>query len=375
MNKSVMWQFAAGMISGFFLPLALAHGQLSDRVDSGKPARSSLVITYDFSGARSLIDLLSSESASAEKIKRLESLPSVRAMIEQAGRFDSHATPARFESSLKIASLRQPLNPDDDPFNFSGVLNSLPKDRTLITELEDNPSRFSEDILRRIEPYMPTGLRLSVPIHFVVGGNSDGWARGNEGFYVALQYFKGDYQGLVVVASHEIYHIIQYQVMLETTSSAGTPTQRNVENLLINTFMEGTATVVGDPTDVTDGGDYIQWFKQKYADNLQRLPDDYALFDTLLFRAANDPAVDYQELYQLGFSGAWGSPLYFVGYNMAKIIIKYEGHQRLASFLTEPVDGFFKNYIQLCKLHKDDKLCIPVSPVVTRLIMHRKSVQ
>jgi len=40
---------------------------------------------------------------------------------------------------------------------------------------------------------------------------------------------------------------------------------------------EGTASLVGDPLIVKDGGSYIRWFQKKYRRNLQRMKDNFGL--------------------------------------------------------------------------------------------------
>lgn len=322
----------------------------------GDPGKLSL--DTDYAAAQGMLDAFARGSVTDDELKRLEALPGIRAMIDQTHEFNPDATPLRFESSLRAVVAHQALTPEQDPFGFGRVAAHLTEVQSLMQTLQQDPGRFGTDVYRRLVPYSPAGVDLHVTVHMTLGGTSDGWAPGDRDFYLALEHFSGDYQGLVVLTSHEVYHLIQARLMPEVKSRAVPAPQRNAEDLLIETYREGSATVVGDPTQVQDGGKWIKWFSGKYASNADHLADDYMLLDTMLYRAAHDPGVDYDRLYSLGFSGGLGSAAYFVGYNMAHVIMAYQGRDALAGYLARPTRDFFADYLDLCDRHKDDRRCL-----------------
>ncbi len=116
---------------------------------------------------------------------------------------------------------------------------------------------------------------------------------------------------------------------------------------------EGVASWIGDPTRVAAKGPYVEWFAQKYKRNLDRLDQNATLFDTLLFRAWNDAGADPDKLYLLGFSGQWDSPLYFVGYAMARYLAEREGPAAVPSAVRAGAEAFFTRYRAAAKKYGD----------------------
>jgi hypothetical protein len=88
-----------------------------------------------------------------------------------------------------------------------------------------------------------------------------------------------------------------------------------------------------------------------------------------MFRAAHDGEADYKELYSLGFSGTWGSPLYFVGYRMSQVIARYGGRNKLASYLAQPSGSFFADYMAACDAHPEDSQCVKFDAPTTRTLL------
>ena len=352
---------------GFFLLLA-GLMPLAAKPEPGPAAQGGLVLEADPASADGLLQAFTKGSITDAELQRLEALPATRAMIQKTHQFNPDATSERFESTLRAVIARQALKPEQDPFAFSRLARHLADIDTLLKAIDQRGGQFGQDVYQRLMSYVPGGLDMHITVHFTLGGTSDGWAVGDKDFYLALDYFGSDYQGLVVLTSHEVYHLVQGHLMPETESKATEITRRNVDNLLIQTYMEGTATVVGDPTQVQDGGTWIKWFTGKYASNQDHIADDFGLFNTMLYRAAHDPSVDYDRLYSLGFSGGLGSAVYFVGYDIAQAIMEYQGRAALAGYLRKPARDFFVTYLDLCKQHKSDPRCLPVDPEIERLI-------
>lgn len=333
------------------------------------PAAGKLTLSIDLTPAGDMLALFRRGSGTAGQIASIGATPAARALMAQTARTDSTATAGAFSSSLALAVAGR-LAPDaPDPFAFNHVRQHAAQIERLYAMLVERGPALQRDIVARLQADLPSNLDLQVRAVFVLGGTSDGWAQPGNRLYLALQYFDGDYEGLVTLMTHEVYHVVQYRVMPATASAAGDLRQRNAENLMIATLMEGTASFVGDPTRATGGGPYLEWFRMKYRSNLERIQDDFALFDALMFRAARDGDAEYRELYNLGFSAAWGSPLYFVGYRMAQVIARYSGRARLAAYLAQPPGTFFADYMATCDMHRSDSLCVRFDAQTARTLL------
>ena len=211
---------------------------------------------------------------------------------------------------------------------------------------------------------MPEDIQLDGDAHLLIGGASDGFASGSD-FYVGLHFFGDDYAGLKLLMAHEIFHLAQGRFFpLPVDSWNGlTP----LEAALNETLVEGSATLVGDPTDII-GGAYVEWSKKKYDRNLVHIEQNFRLLELIIYRLANDPEGRFGPYYQLGFSGSWDSPLYFVGYKMAKTLMEYEGKPRLVELYSQGPIPFFRAYIKLYHARPDHKL-VQFSPAIEKIIL------
>jgi hypothetical protein len=165
--------------------------------------------------------------------------------------------------------------------------------------------------------------------------------------------------------AHEIYHLAQDQFFpLPVDSWNGlTP----IQAALNETLVEGSATLVGDPT-VVDGGSYVEWYRKKFDRNLARIDQNFRLLELILYRLSGDSESRFGEYYQLGFSGSWDSPLYFVGYKMAKTILDHRGKLRLVELYSEGPIEFFREYIALYNAKPQSNI-IRFSPAIENIIL------
>jgi len=114
--------------------------------------------------------------------------------------------------------------------------------------------------------------------------------------------------------------------------------------------------MVGDPLEVEDDHAYTQWYREKFKRNIMKIQQNFELFETLLFRLYYDPEIKFSQLYPLGFSGGWDSPLYFVGYYIGRTIEQYKGRDLLVELLKKPPLEFFKTYIDIYMKNPDKNL-------------------
>src|SRR2546425_474226 len=322
---------------------------------SGNPgdgAAPSIKLVFHFQAAKRVVELFDHSTVSDATLDELVRLEDVQAIIRQAARFDPHATEQELKRSLRTAVEGGEL--PGDLFQFQTVRARLADIRALLGHLEANRESLSAQVADRIRVYSPRQLDLEVNVHFVLGGSSDGWVPKPRTFYVALQYFGADYEGLKTVMAHELFHVAQSEFMPPQPSSQLPPNAFKAEGLLVATISEGTASMVGDPLRASGGGTYLRWFRDKFERNLARIDANFALFETLLYRLYHDPEANFEELYRLGFSGTWDSPLYFVGYRIGKAIEKYDGAEAIAHLLGQPCTALFLRYMSLYRQHQDD---------------------
>ena len=330
------------------LPALLAAASPPAPAATDRPADLA-TIRLDLESGRAVLDLFDRKRATAEELERIARLAGNRAMIAKAGGFDPAATEAAFVASLgrAIAGERVAV----DPFRFNLVRERLEATRTLVRRIEADPSGLARAVAGRLDRYAPPGVRVDVTVRFVLGGTSDGWAPTDEAFYIALHYFEDDVEGLKLLMSHELYHVVQSAARRATGYDRAEPSR--AVKLMAAVMNEGTASVVGDATSVTGGRAYVERFRAKFERNLARIDSNVALFETLLYRAATDPTADDDRMYALGFSGAWDSPLYFVGYRMARVVERHRGAGAIAAAVGRDPREFFALYLEVARAHDD----------------------
>lgn len=325
------------------------------RVEVNRP---TLDLTLDAHSAHKVLALLERNptAITPDELTGVVSLSGVQAVIDKARAYDPSATAASFRSALEAASQGHPLT--DDPFELHRTLERLPGTVRLLAQLDE--AKFAADLVDYLTPYLPEPLHLQARITITVGGTSDGWVPEPEHFVIAADWVGDDYEGLVLLAGHELYHVAQQMFMPQWDSRQPSVNARTAEDLLISTLVEGSASLLADPLRATQGGPYTSWFAEKYRHNLRRMALNFGLFDMLLYRAYHDPDVDPDGVYTLGFTGMMGSPLYFVGYRMAGMIERHLGREVLMDLYRKPAVAFFERYAALCDARQDPEL-IPFS--------------
>jgi len=317
-------------------------------------ALQDIKITLDTESARATLDSLGKKEIPEGELALIAGLAGNQGLIRQASRFDKRVTDENFKLALKEMVEKGTKEPDT--FAFKRLKERLVATRTLLDRIEKNPKELTGEVTQRILKYTPAGVAVDVKVYFIVGGTSDGFAPNSKTFYVALDYFEDDYEGLKLVMAHELFHNVQAAAAAANKQFFKEGAPANVKNsftLLQNTLKEGTASAIGDPLEVTSGKKYTTWFQGKYRTNLRRIESNFALFDTLLFRLYNDPDADPGKLYNIGFSGMFDSALYFVGYRMTRVLEKHKGKDVITAAINENPVRFFNQYIKLYKEQND----------------------
>jgi hypothetical protein len=327
---------------------------------------SSIRMTLDASGVRDVLTAIERGDTSTAALQALVQRPMVQAVIRKMANFDKRSTDENYITGMRALITGAPLG--DDPFQFGRLKTRLPLVREMLARIEKDPDAFARDVKAMMAPFAPAGMDFDAKVALVVAGTSDGWVPGGNTFFESADMVQGDYSGAVLLAAHELYHIAQSQFMAPRQHANGPQNLSNAEMILVNTVKEGSASFMANPLNVQNGGGYITWFQGKFNTNIRYIEPNFALFEALLFRAFNDPAADASKLYLIGFSGIYGSPLYFVGMRMAKMIDKYDGRAALIATYQKPVPQFFTRYMQLYRQHPEDAEFVKFSAEVERIL-------
>ena len=340
-------------VRGCVIALALGAGATGGAAAQPAAGSNGIRIAFDFAAARATLDALAGKpTVDGEAAARL---PGNARMVAQQRRFDPEATEGRLVASLREAAAGQPIVPDT--FMLEGRAKPrLEATRTMLARIEANPESFADEIRQRITRYTPPGLKLAVQVYFIVGGTSDAFADGGV-FCVALDYFGDDEAGLRTMMAHELFHAA-FDAGREAAQekASAPPLSKDAERvlpLLESTMNEGIASRVGDPTKVTGGKAWIEWFQGKFNRNFERMSSNFVLFDTILAREYRDPKAPVDDLYNIGFSGSYDSALYFVGYEMARVIEEQDGPEAVVRVAWEGPIAFFWRYIALSRARPD----------------------
>jgi hypothetical protein len=291
--------------------------------------------------AEAIMHLYRQGSVHKAEMDNLLATAGVQAVLKQVQRFHDDATVDRFRNDLRMSVAGKEV-PQPDRFQFNRIRKNMTGIEKTLAWIANNPDEISSRVLELISPYSPISEPLEATFFLVAGGNSDGWASDGV-FHAALQYFGDDVEGMLILLSHELYHIVQEQFMGPLVRKDDTQ-QSRVEQLLRKAIWEGTASYVCNPLNITDGGAYTEWYSKKYRRNLNNLKLRFDLFETLIFRAYHDLEVPLKNLYNIGFSGALESPAYFVGFAMAREIESTSGRETLLDLMQKPSAEFFAHY-------------------------------
>lgn len=330
-------------------------------------ANAGITIDLRPDGALAILRAVENGDITAGEIDAVLQDKGVEALIKQAARFDDRATKAAFREGLLVASRGE--TPSPDPFQFGRLITRLGSTEALLQAIDDNRDAFSRELANKITPYSPDGLDFTAPLYLIAGGSSDGFSK--EGaLYVALDFFDGDWEGLQLMAAHELYHAAQSHFLADIEPADKLDGKQQAIQHLRGVFNEGLASVVGDAIAQDGDGAYLAWFRRKFERNLARIDQNFLHFENMLYRLYHDAdGANAADLYHLGFSGAWDSPHYFVGYAMAKAIEHHKGREAILDLFSEPYPAvaFARLYIETYRENPDENL-VSFAPSIEAII-------
>ena len=228
-------------------------------------------------------------------------------------------------------------------------------------------------IVAKLLHYAPMAKDVTITVHFVAGGVSDGFLLENDPnleFFIALGKGEQDLSGLKLNITHEAFHAVQKALGRNRRGMTNCVNDPNAGPLplrmICTTLLEGTATFVADATKSRARGPYIDMWRSRYERNLTQnaLADGFALFDRLL-ADLQDRSITWNDAYAKAFTPP-NTPAYFVGYEMARAIARYDGPAAIGALFEAAPADFFREYIRL--YHSHPELRFRFSPGTERLI-------
>ena len=318
-----------------------------------------ITINVDLESASAIARLLSGKTVTEQQLTETANLYGNQQLIQKVKGY-SGVDISVFKSTLKEAIETGSVK-GNDPYNWNKAKAVLPELHELLKTISQNPSAFSEDVARLIEPYTPDSLQLNARACFLIGGGSLGFTQGDDPtFNVALQNIGDDLDGLKVLIAHELYHSVQsagYPLRKRIiTGDKPTYNEKATYAILYDLWTEGSASFVGDFSKVNSTKPFSQTQKANEKKNSDRIRTSFYLLETVLYKAYNDPKVSYSQLYNIGYTTEFDEVFYGVGYEIAKQLVAHNGPEVLATLTVSDPLGFIQQYIQLYQSQEDSKL-------------------
>jgi len=318
---------------------------------AGTPALAEARVALDVGFSRQVLsEVCSGETIDQDAIRKD---PTVLQMLAHFSQFRDYFTmDAYLEARQQAANC---MVPERDFFRFGGVIENRESLKGLVDELAADADGYSGAVSAMLAPYAPQGLAYSGRAVPVVGSPScGGWSKGPD-FFVDLPCISGDPEGLKYLIAHESYHGMQDRFMWDT---AGAPP---VVKLLGEVLREGTATAFADFSKIGNPGDYAAISQRVIKVNDRREALNFDLLDMAVQYILTQEA-GYEAANNIGLSGAYDSPFYYVGVTMVRAVEAASGREELMQLLAAPPQAFFQHYEALAKL---DESLPPLGPVLT----------
>lgn len=326
-------------------------------------------ITYNYSTVKKLIEIFNKGELLENDFNELIELEGSKAYLKKLATFFSGIDEPSFKRSLEMAVIGSPL--ENDPFMFDRVIKSIPDAKNLLTKVIMLEDELTKNSISLLEEYSPENIKIEATVYMILGITGGGWTFDDDpnSFYVDFSSMKDDINGLTFLSAHELYHLIQYRFINPVPNKS-----KKVEYLLDQMLREGSATYVADFTKLNVSGSYVDFSKKDYERNFRRMESNFALFETLIYQAKNDPLSKIDLLYNIGLSGMYQSPLYYVGYHMIKLIEKYNGRDGLIALLKKYPNELILAYNELCIKHKnEDKTFVTLSKSTIKILKSIKN--
>ncbi len=305
---------------------------------AASPALAEAEVALDVGFSRQVL----AEVCSGETINRdaIRKDPTVLHMLAHFSQFRDYFTmDAYLDARQQAANCTVPAR---DMFRFGGVIENRESLARLVDDLAADAEGYSGAVSMMLSPYAPVGLAYSGRAVPVVGSPScGGWSKGAD-FFVDLPCISGDPEGLKYLIAHESYHGMQDRFMWDTEGAAP------IVRLLGEVLREGSATAFADFSEIENPGDYAALSQRVIKVNDRRTALNFQLLDMAVQYALTFEG-GYDAANNIGLSGAYDSPFYYVGVTMVRAIEAASGRERLLELLAAPPQEFFKRYEELAE--------------------------
>lgn len=363
-------RFAAVFFGVVLVLCVFASGVLTAR--AAAPARFH--VSIDTSGARAVLAAATTDPDHAPALADIAlANPAVQAMIAKMARYDPTVTPERFRAAI----ISEAAGGSGSPFDLDRLRKDPEPTRRMLDRLDHDNAEIARRMAERLGSFTPDGMTVNAEMHVLVGAShQNGWVPGvTPNFYVDLGFHGEEVDSLVNVADHELFHVIQgmangWEALQEDKPDLPVDARERhrARQLLANLVEEGTATYVGDPLLYSNAGPHLARDQREVTRYLDRAPQTFALFETMLYRARHDPDAPIDDLDALTCAGSWNQTCYYMGYRMTKAIDRYEGRGRLRELLRKPPEVFVADYIALSHAHPDDPEITPLAKATEEIV-------
>jgi hypothetical protein len=317
---------------------------------SGPITSQRLNLKIDGSNATKTFQYLSSGKKSGVEVANILNLPGTIGMLNHDGQFDKQINKESFLREITDTTA------STNAFRFRQIRQDLPGIQATISLMTDSIAMITDRIVANLIPFSNLSKVKSINVYFVLGGNSDGYATDDSTFFLELQFFGDDIEGIINIVTHEVYHIIQQRNFgqINDISLRLSATDKATFLIAQNIYLEGSATYVANPLMIPNPKKYGLFQQEKFERNLDKIKESFYLFDALLMKAGAKDA-DEELLYNIGYGGKWDSPLYFVGFVICRTIEKVYGPHYIKKYLAQSPLRLLLDYISLYKKDSDIK--------------------
>ncbi len=323
--------------------------------------KAKISIDFNYDQVGKFLEIFEKGEMTEADFDQLMSLHASQAYAKKLSTFFDNVDDNSYRTSLDAALAKNPLK--NDPYMLYRVVPELETIRSFLEEIKQAEDQISTKAASMIASFTPDSVDFQATVYLVVGITGGGWTFDDEpnAFYVDIRSLKGDMNGLIYLSAHELYHLVQDRFFTQNSSGL------NVERLLSQTIREGSASYMADFSKAESKGDYTEFNQNIYKVNSRRIQSNFDWFDTVLFRLANDGSVEWESMYQLGLTGQYDSPLYFVGYEMMSVLDANLGREQFLELLGSAPMEVFRAYIDL--VENSNNRDLPAFSGVTRGIL------
>jgi hypothetical protein len=309
------------------------------------PRAGAVKLRLDYAGAEALLDALERPTLSDADVDSLLRVPEVEI--------------TQFREGVQAFARAKRVAEGTGAFQLRDVWRARDATRSMLQEIRAREQELIGQALAQTHRYRLNTGPLTIAVHFVAGGVSDGFVfdhRTEPAFYVNLTRSNGDMNGLVSNLAHETYHVMQkaaqrrvpgLAIFADSSEQLSPPIR-----LLTVTLSEGLANYGADPLRTTAPGRQIEQSRKRFLRHAKpsRITENFARFDRVL-RDLRARRVSWTDAYDEGFSSDNDASFYFVGYQMAKTIEQHCGNACLGRLFEQHPIEFFRQYIALYKTH------------------------